>query len=106
HVLREVELRIEREVLVFVAWADDFNHGLGDHSEGIVLIGRLGAEDGDVGTLKRSVLELYLYVGVMEASASNCAGAILSRFNRRPYEVNHLLVAKARKSFQGGDARR
>ena len=37
HTLRQIELGVEIKVFVLIARTDNFNHGLGDHGEGIVL---------------------------------------------------------------------
>ena len=89
----EVPGWIDAEVFLFVAGADDFNHRHGYLLPGLVDVGRLGAEDGNVGALERAIGEEQAGIGEMEAAT---ARTVLSeRRNAGADPINELLVSQA-----------
>jgi hypothetical protein len=69
HVLRQVELRVQREILIFVAWANNFDHDLRDDRKGVILVRRGTAEDRYIWSLEGAVFEKYQHVRKMVTGA-------------------------------------
>ena len=93
HAHGEIPGRVDAQILLFVAGANNLDHGLGHLLPGLIDVGRLGAEDCDVGPLERAVGEEQAWVSEMIAAAA--LATLRERFDTRANAVDQLLVAQA-----------
>ena len=88
---RQIPGRVDAEILLLVAKADNLDHRLGHLLPRLVDVRRLDAEDGDVGAPERAVRKNQAGIGqVMAAAAGPC-----DRLDAGANAIDQLLVPDA-----------